>query len=262
MSYKVYFRCSTEGQDFLQQQKCVNDYLTRLGITATDVITEKVSGTVSHKDRKLSNLLADCKAGDVVYVSELSRLGRCMADLFAIVSEATSKGVTLVQCKDGSTIEAESIGGKALLFALSLAAEIEVANIRQRTQMALDARKELIARDGGFVSKSGKWCTKLGAGSTENVQKARIVSSKARTDARLDWLMSSTVCKYIRAKYEQGMSFLDMVEDLGRMYEIAPDIYCTRKGCAFSKGSLWKVWSWCKDQNFAGDMSECEKRNS
>ena len=139
----IYHRCSTEKQEFMQQQKVVADYLARMGVDAAGLtsVVEKVSGSVRHTERRLNDLLNTCQAGDEIYISELSRLGRNMSDLFSIVTEATEKGVAIIQCKDGTRIEMDSIGGKALMFALSLAAEIELANIRQRTKAGLDARK-------------------------------------------------------------------------------------------------------------------------
>lgn len=253
MANRIYYRCSTEGQDFIQQQKCVSDYLMRSGIVADDIVTEKVSGTVSHKERKLSELLSSCVAGDVVFVSELSRLGRCMADLFAIVTEATNKGVKLVQCKDGSIIEAESIGGKALLFALSLAAEIEVANIRQRTQMAIDARKEMIAKKGGFRSKSGRWCKKLGRERGCDLSVQIQASAKSRTDSAIQWARESTAGKYIYSRFQQGWRFEEIYEDLQKMYEIAPEVYCSRTGKAIGKATLSRVLSRFRDSNIVAD---------
>ena len=148
----------------MQQKNCIENYLSRLNKNINNIqsIVEKVSGTVKHTERKLKELLDMCKDGDTIYVSELSRLGRNMSDLFAIVTEASERGVTLVQCKDGSIIENNSIGGKALLFALSLAAEIEVQNIRQRTKMGLEARKKQLEEHGYFVNRKGEkitdWC--------------------------------------------------------------------------------------------------------
>lgn len=169
MARYVYNRCSTDSQDYAQQQNCITIYLNQHGINPetdiTKTVVEKVSGTIKHTERKLAVLLAKCKEGDTIYISELSRLGRNMSDLFAIVTEACERGIKIVQCKDGSTIENESIQGKALLFALSLASEIEVSNTRQRTQMALDARKKLLETDGYFISKSGREC-KIGASET------------------------------------------------------------------------------------------------
>lgn len=153
----IYLRASTDSQDFYQQQQCIKQYLKRMN-KPTDLYTvqEKISGTVKHTKRKLHELLELCEKGSTIYISELSRLGRSMNDLFSIVSYADEKGITLIQCKDGTIIENKSIGGKALLFALSLAAEIEVENIRQRTKMGLAAKRARNEQIGGTKELWGK----------------------------------------------------------------------------------------------------------
>lgn len=151
----VYNRCSTEAQDFDQQMQCINDYLRRINETDELVhVVEKVSGSVKHTERKLNELLKQCDKGSTIYISELSRLGRNMSDLFQIITEASEREITIVQAKDGTIIENKSIGGKALLFALSLAAEIELNNIRQRTKAGLDARKAKGLPIGGACRKN------------------------------------------------------------------------------------------------------------
>ena len=74
MANHIYFRASTDGQDFMQQQNCVNSYLTRHHIDPkTDIaktVVEKVSGTVKHTERKLASLLATCKQGDIMGQAE------------------------------------------------------------------------------------------------------------------------------------------------------------------------------------------------
>lgn len=176
----IYYRCSTEGQDFAQQNEVVTEYLRRHGISG-DIpkIVEKVSGSVSHKERKLSELLDGCSKGDTIYISELSRLGRNMTDLFSIITEASKKGVTVIQCKDSTVIENESIGGKALLFALSLAAEIELNNIRQRTKAGLDARKSAGKEIGGTKALWGK---NTGADRSDAIRKANEASARSRRE--------------------------------------------------------------------------------
>lgn len=153
----IYARCSTEKQDFEQQKECIKQYLKRIGDNS-DIkeVVEKVSGTIKHTKRKLQEVLEMCNSGDTIYISELSRLGRSMNDLFSIVSYCGEKDITIIQCKDGTIIENKSIGGKALLFALSLAAEIEVENIRQRTRMGLAARKAKGLQTGGTKELWGK----------------------------------------------------------------------------------------------------------
>ena len=176
-----YYRVSTEGQDFLQQQQVVTSYLKRIGETAELYqVVEKVSGSVRHTERKLNELLKQCDKGSTIYISELSRLGRNMSDLFQIVTECCERGITLIQCKDNTIIENTSIGGKALLFALSLAAEIELNNIRQRTKAGLSARKNKGQEIGGTTEL---WGSKNGnINRAEAIKKASAVSASTRRE--------------------------------------------------------------------------------
>ena len=180
----IYFRVSTDHQDFMQQRQTVYSYLQKVGITGTlPEVVEKKSGAIRHTERKLSELLSECKSGDTIYISELSRLSRTMTDLFNIITEASDKGVTIVQCKDGTIIENNSIGGKALLFALSLAAEIELNNIRQRTKAGLNARKAAGQEIGGTKTL---WGSRNGnTDRAEATKKAAAVSSSVRREKAL-----------------------------------------------------------------------------
>lgn len=155
MNY-IYFRCSTDKQDVAQQKQTVLEYLNRSNIEAYKTFEEKISGSVNHRERLLNELINICVNGDSIYISELSRLGRNMNDLFNIINDCTNKGVRIIQCKDGTLIENDSIGGKALLFALSLAAEIELKNIRQRTKSGLNARVTSGKEIGGTRDLWGK----------------------------------------------------------------------------------------------------------
>lgn len=247
MKRHIYHRCSTDSQDFAQQQKCVSDYLIRTGIAQDSihsVVVEKVSGTIKHTERKLNSLLQSCEAGDEILVSELSRLGRNMSDLFALVTCASERGITLIQCKDGSRIENESIGGKALLFALSLAAEIEVANIRQRTQMALADRKDKLKRDGSFVSKSGRVCTKLGREKGCNLDKARAASHKAREEKITAWKLQSAGYASVKRWIAEGRSVDFILNEFNALHKQKPEDFCTFTGKPLSRNTLW---AWRKE---------------
>ena len=89
---------------------------------------------------------------------------------------------------------------------------------------------------------------------------ARAVSCKMRTDARLDWLFNSVVGKYVQSRWQQGWSFMAILADLDRLYEISPDVYCSRQGCKIGKGQLSKMITAYKEMG-AVDMSEKERRN-
>lgn len=230
----------------MQQQKVVNDYLLRTGINPeriTSSYVEKVSGTVKHDERKLATLLKECKTGDYIYISELSRLGRNMSDLFAIITECSERGITVTQCKDGTVIENESIGGKALLFALSLAAEIEVANIRQRTKAGLDARKELLRKNGSFVSKSGNVVTKLGRERGCDLTKAREASAKAKQEIAALFRMNNKGYQSVKRWLAQGMPTAWILEEFNEHHKADPENYSTMTGKPLTESTLkqWRV---------------------
>ena len=217
----IYLRVSTEKQDYDQQRETVYNYLKRIGMNEIlPEVVEKKSGSIKHTERKLSGLLNICRKDDTIYISELSRLGRNMTDLFNIIQEASEKGVAIIQAKDGTTIENTSIGGKALLFALSLAAEIELQNIRQRTRAGLAARKSEGKEIGGTAEL---WGSKNGnKDRVSATKKAAAVSSinrreKARKNEnnRLFWEFI-TDWMAIHGKITANTDFQPIADELNR----------------------------------------------
>lgn len=247
MAEFVYQRCSTEKQVYMQQQECVFGYLRGRGIdpSTLEVVDEHISGTVKHTERKLHGLLMRCQPGDTIYVSELSRLGRNMSDLFQIVTTASDRGIKIIQCKDGSVIENESIGGKALLFALSLAAEIEVANIRQRTNMGLQARKELLAKDGYFISKSGRVCTGFGREKGCENTAGPAASALAAQERAEQWRSQSAGYQWVRRQVLKGvMSRSEIIAEFNENRDHGMEGFCTSTGGPLTKAILSK---WIKE---------------
>lgn len=243
----LYFRSSTDKQTYMQQQECVFGYLRGHGIVpeSLEVVEEHISGTVKHTERKLYGLLMRCSQGDTIYVSELSRLGRNMSDLFQIVTTASDRGIKLVQCKDGSVIENDSIGGKALLFALSLAAEIEVANIRQRTNMGLQARKELLAKDGYFISKTGKVCTGFGRKKGCDTSAGSAASAAAAQERAEQWREHSAGYQWVKRQILKGvMSRKEIIAEFNENRDHGMEGFCTSTGGPLTEAILSK---WVKE---------------
>lgn len=259
MARYSYFRVSTLDQDFAQQKNCVNGYLASIRIDPdkeiAQTVVEKISGTVNHNERKLSVLLRKCKSGDTIYFSELSRLGRNMVDLNNIVNECCERGIILIQCKDGMKIENKSIGGKALLFALSLAAEIEVNNIRQRTNMGLDVRKKHQAKGEKWISNTGRECDRLGRpadGIDEqgrpywDLSAANEASCIAKQEAAIRWREQSAAYKMVREWNAMRKTRNEMLSELQRLYELAPEKFGTPKGQCVTRSVLDR---WCREMN-------------
>ena len=117
--------------------------------------------------------------------------------------------------------------------------------LAELTKKSLEKRKELIEKEGGFYSNHGKWVTRLG-GNTDTTA-ARAVSCKMRVAAREKWLKESEVSKYVLARWMEGISFMDILRDLEKMYATTPHVYCSREGKQIGKGQLSKMISFYKE---------------
>ena len=98
------------------------------------------SGSKDQSARKLGSLLRRMKRGDVLVVTEISRLSRTLTDVMAIMGLCLKKGIMFYTTKEGYVFD-NSINSKVLCFAFGLVAEIERNLISMRTQEALALRR-------------------------------------------------------------------------------------------------------------------------
>lgn len=110
------------------------------------------------------------------------------------------------------------------------------------TKIALERRKELIKTQGGFFSKSGKWCTRLGNLSIdkETLKRAQEAASRQRHEAKEEWLKNSEAYKFVWEMFTLGIDRQSILEELSRLYDIDPQVWGTRNGARVSKGILSK----------------------
>lgn len=111
--------------------------------------------TDKEKDRKLGRYLKKMEKGDILIVSELSRLSRTLLEIMSIVKTILEKKVILYSVKENCCL-GDNINSKVILFAFGLAAEIERDLISMRTKEALAVRKEqgvVLGRKHGVCPK-------------------------------------------------------------------------------------------------------------
>ncbi|MCQ2176802.1 MAG: recombinase family protein [Bacteroidales bacterium] len=137
----AYIRVSTDRQS-LENQRCeISKFASKNKMHIDEWIEEIVSGKVKEKDRKLGKYLKRMRKGDVLIVSELSRLSRTLLEIMAIVSTILEKGVILYSVKENCCL-GDNINSKVILFAFGLAAEIERDLISLRTKEALASKRD------------------------------------------------------------------------------------------------------------------------
>jgi DNA invertase Pin-like site-specific DNA recombinase len=130
----AYLRVSTGEQDVRAQQLGVLDYAKQHGFDGIKFIEEARSGAIPASERVLGrDLLPQLNAGDVLLVSEISRLGRSVVDILSTLKVCAERGVEVHVIKQNMRLD-KSLNSTILTTVLSLTAEIERELIRERTR--------------------------------------------------------------------------------------------------------------------------------
>lgn len=154
-----YLRVSTGKQTVENQRQAISAYCSGAGLTISEWIEVSISSRKSDKKRKLDVLKEKLSSGDILIVSELSRLARSVGQIATLVDElVTNEGVRLIAVKEQIDLNGKrSMQSKVMLTMFSLFAEIERDLISERTKEGLArARKEgkLLGRPKGSRSAS------------------------------------------------------------------------------------------------------------
>lgn len=136
----AYIRVSTDRQTAENQRFEILKKTSADRAHIDQWIEETASGARSAADRALGILLSSMKAKDVLYVTELSRLGRSLMEIVSILHGCMERDVRVFAIKEGYEL-GNNISSKVLAFAFGLSAEIERNLISQRTTEALARKK-------------------------------------------------------------------------------------------------------------------------
>lgn len=121
-----YKRCSTQGQKLDRQTDILNDY----GVER--IFEEKITGTKRER-QELNKMLDMLRQGDVVVVTDLTRLSRSTKDLFEIVEIIHSKGAEIKSLKE-SWLDTTTPQGKFVFTMFAGLSQFERDLIAQRTK--------------------------------------------------------------------------------------------------------------------------------
>ena len=151
-----YLRVSTGKQHPANQKDEIKRFAEKKNIGIDRWVIEIASGSKSEKERKLGRLLKTMRSGDILIVTEISRLSRTLTEIMSIMGKCLEKGIVLYTTKEGYTFD-DTINSKVLCFAFGLVAEIERNLISMRTKEALALRKAegvVLGRRKGSITKT------------------------------------------------------------------------------------------------------------
>jgi len=137
----AYLRVSTIDQDIEKNKSDILHFANQNDLGKVHFVEEVATGRIPWRERRIAEILEELKAGDIIIVAELSRLGSSMLECMEILAFALRKEICLYSVKGNWKLD-QSIQSKIVALAFSMAAEIERDLISQRTREALRFKKE------------------------------------------------------------------------------------------------------------------------
>lgn len=128
-----YARVSTEEQNLDRQI----DILKQIGCDR--IYEEKVSG-IKKERPELNKMLDQIRTGDVIIISDLTRLSRSVKDLFSLVEQIEGKGANIKSIKE-SWVDTTTAQGKLMFTIFAGISQFERDLISQRTIEGLNAAR-------------------------------------------------------------------------------------------------------------------------
>lgn len=154
----LYSRVSTSAQTLAQQERTVYEWLKAHNMSVDEIVSDEgVSGGVSYADRNLGKvLLPQTKEGDMIIVSEISRLGRSMYNLSELIhKELKPRKIRLVCCNMGVDLDCSKMTAidELIISNFSFAAQLEKQLISERTLSALAVKRKQGVKFGAASDK-------------------------------------------------------------------------------------------------------------
>ena len=100
MKTVAYLRVSTTRQDMQGQRLAILEYARKHGLHVDEFVEATASARTSPKRRCLDDLMDALEPGDRLVVSELSRLGRSLGQIVAMLDSLAREGIAFIAIKE------------------------------------------------------------------------------------------------------------------------------------------------------------------
>ena len=154
----AYLRISTVAQDCDNQRFAILDYANRRKINNDEFVSIQASSRKTLRQRGILELLKRLEPGDVLLVSELSRLGRSVGQIIQMIDDLITNRIRFVAIKENIEFcGKQDIQTKVMVTMFGLFAEIERDLISERTKEGIAtarAKGKIIGRPKDSIGKS------------------------------------------------------------------------------------------------------------
>lgn len=190
-----YCRVSTEEQDLTRQ---IND-IKKVHENAI-FFTETIS--TRKQERQIYEYIQQMQEKSMLVVTELSRLGRSIGEIYDILEKLKRKKITLKILSPQQVELKDDFNTDVMIFAFSLAARIERDLISERTKSALKAKQAMGIRVGR--PRNSLKLNKLNDEQKKQIEKMLKARASISFIARMLNVHRATVKKYLENK-KQGV---------------------------------------------------------
>lgn len=152
----AYTRISTDKQDQINQEHLILDYCMKHDLKIDEFVKVEMSTRKSEEARRIDELREKLGGGDVLVVSELSRLGRKMIDVLVLVKSLGDKGVNVIFVNQPELSLVTGAMRDFMIAAYGYFAETEREFVSLRTKAGLAAAKAKGKRLGRPKGSRGK----------------------------------------------------------------------------------------------------------
>lgn len=231
--YVLWRRVSTEDQGQsglgLDAQRTIAEVF--MGREPVEVFTDVFSGTKLRQCKGLKAAIELCKENDYVLVIAKSDRCRNVSEALDILDAIGERNLIFCDLP---------VCDRFILTVMWAMWEKQAIMGRINTKIALAERKKQIAKDGGFISNSGRWCDHLGRKKGVDLSKATAASAiKAMAEAD-EWRRTSPLYLWAENQLLKGRLRKDIIREAAELFEKDPVGFGTRKGCPLSEAILSK----------------------
>ena len=204
MKTLAYLRVSRDTQDVANQKLAILEFARKQNLAIDDFISVIVSSQKSTKERKIDWLVGQLDSGDILIVSELSRMGRSVGEVITTIDALVKRDIRFFAIKEGIRLNGKvDLQTKVTITLFSLFAEIERELISQRTREALAAAKAKGKKLGRPKGKLGR--SKLD-GREEEIKKLLALNVSKASIAKITGVNRGTIVHFIKSRKLQKKS--------------------------------------------------------
>ena len=230
--YVIYLRVSTKrqgssGLGLDAQRKMCTDLIER----ENGVVAKEFQDVESGKSRTRPGLwkaIDYCKVyGCTLVIAKLDRLARDVEFTFKVIG--TGIQIRFVDMPVMNTM---------ILGVFASVAQYERELIVQRTKGALEAIKDDIEKNGGHVSRTGRYIKRLGREKGADTSAAGAAAGLTHSRKAENWRDGSALYLWVTNQLLKGKSRKAIVAEAIELYEKNPSLYGTRNGKPLCEGTL------------------------